>query len=708
MRPAVLLSVLWCTAAVATAGAPPKFLARRDYSGAGGFVVVADVNGDKMPDIISLQGNGNINTLLGNGNGTFRTGPATYSGWYSIISGAALDLNGDGLPDLIIDGGPTGFAVPSGMGACFGNSDGTFQPPVFYQAGGDVDLGTLAIGDFNSDGIPDVALAGNSGIWLFFGRGGGIFNPGVLIPVSNAATQSLGVIVADFNGDGKLDLAVGYYKFPRPTGFIVLFGNGNGTFHTPVFYSAPAYPRWMAVSDLNSDGHPDIVLNPYDSPGLLIYLNNGSGAFSAPTQAPLTCVDFAIADVNGDGIPDLVSDLGYVSLGLGNATFAPPVYYPIENAGSGYNVVPADLHKKGLTDVVFGTNAAVSVLLNEGKGIFEDGIWMSLPGSGNCGAAADFNGDGKPDLAVPTTQGITVLLGTGKASAPFTTGPSFTLSGAACPITGDLNGDGIPDLLLGANSLGGVGAYLGNGDGTFRLASVIPVSPGNLVLGDFNHDGKLDLADSSNQLALGNGDGTFQAPVTIYSPLPSPGYIGWIASGDLNNDGWTDLAYVSGLGGNSLYVLLNNQHGGFTLNTVPLTADLFSVMLADLNRDGNLDAVAQAEVTVSVYLGNGQGGFTAGQSTVAYPGPDPLPPQIGDVNGDGIPDLLLPADGSIGIALGKGDGTFLTNPFAVGVGQSPGQILLENLHGQSASAGKPDLVAPDSTGGVTVLINLTK
>jgi hypothetical protein len=77
------------------------------------------------------------------------------------------------------------------------------------------------------------------------------------------------------------------------------------------------------------------------------------------------------------------------------------------------------------------------------------------------------------------------------------------------------------------------------------------------------------------------------------------------------------------------------------------------------------------------------------------------------VNGDGIPDLLLPADGSVGIAVGKGDGTFLTR-FAVGVGPGEGQILLENLHGQSLKAGLPDLVEPDSSGGVTVLINLTK
>jgi hypothetical protein len=169
-----------------------------------------------------------------------------------------------------------------------------------------------------------------------------------------------------------------------------------------------------------------------------------------------------------------------------------------------------------------------------------------VTGSGNCGAAADFNGDGKPDLAVPTSNGVVILLGTGNASAPYTTGATIPLSSPGCPITGDVNGDGIPDLLEGAGSLSGVGVYLGNGDGTFHLASVIPVSPAtNMVLGYFNNDGDLGLATSSNQLALGNGDGTFQAPIAVVANPPAEGYA-WIAGGDLNNDCWTDIFAVEG------------------------------------------------------------------------------------------------------------------------------------------------------------------
>jgi hypothetical protein len=416
----------------------------------------------------------------------------------------------------------------------------------------------------------------------------------------------------------------------------------------------------------------------------------------------------AIGDVNGDGIPDLVSAGGYIALGNGNGTFQAPIYYPVQSAYSPGNVVLAKLSRDGLTDIVTDSDNAVSVLLSLGKGKYEDGNWTSVTGGAGCGAAADYNGDGKPDLAVNTANGITILLGTGNSSAPFTTGSTIALAGADCLITGDLNNDGIPDLLVPAN--GQAIAYLGNGDGTFTETSSTAIPTGGyLVLADFNNDGNLDFATSGNLLALGNGDGTFQTPAPFVPDPPAPGYLAGIASGDLNGDGYPDVVLTNEFQ-NYIYILINNRKGGFTQSSLqPPTGDPYEptqIALADLNGDGNLDAVTGTESGgIGVYLGNGAGGlaYLYGPSEALSAGPF----TIADVNGDGIPDLCVEGDGSVATLLGLGNGMFAT-PFYVGVGPAPGDVLLEDLHGQSPTAGIPDIVAPDGSGGVTVLINETK
>ena len=695
MKYSLSISFLFCGLLTAASIKQPTFLARRDYPSAGQYVTVGDVNGDGIPDIIAVSVQYRVSVMLGKGDVTFRS--AVNSTLWEFQYGAIIyDLNGDGKSDLILSGYPNeGGAI----GICCSNGDGTFQTPVVYKVE-DSNLGHAVVGDFNGDGIPDIAAPGGKGIWLFTGKGAGVFNPGVL--AASAPTGGIWLASADFHGDGKLDLAVGV----NPSGLYTVFGNGDGTFTAPTKISN-GNEAYIIAGDAIGNGRADIIV-----PSATVYVNNGVGVFTKKIDVAMSGVSewVAVGDVNGDGIPDLASSSGCVALRLGGGQFAPAVCNTVagaESATSGVILANLAKGKKGFDDLVAGVNSEVSVLLNKGNGSFVDGEWIPVAGSGNCAAAGDFNGDGHPDLAIPTTNGLVILLGTGEAADPYTTGVTIPLSGPGCPISGDVNNDGIVDLLEGADSLGGVGVYLGNGDGTFQLASVVPLGPStNMVLGDFNHDGKREVATTSNQLALGNGDGTFQSPVPILASLPTPGYMVWIAAGDINNDGWTDLVYVAEIDGQGLYVLLNDQNGGFTLNIIPDDLGGSAVMLGDLTGNGILDAVVTSEgAFAAIYQGNGKGGFTLGQSGISYPFVDQLPVQIGDVNGDGIPDLLLPADGSIGIALGKGDGSFV-NPFVVGAGPGLGQVLFETLHGQAP--GLPDLVAPDSSGGAVVLINATK
>src|ERR1017187_210023 len=258
--------------------------------------------------------------------------------------------------------------------------------------------------------------------------------------------------------------------------------------------------------------------------------------------------------------------------------------------------------------------------------------WTPLPSPGYCAAAAGFNGEGKPDVAVNTGQGVSILLGTGSASAPFAAGQSITLSNAGCLLAADLNGDHIPDLVVPQPDA--VDAYLNNGDGTFSLKSSTPGSTGAgaVTVADFNRDGKLDFATTANSLALGNGDGTFQTPVPLM-PNPPSNLFADIAAGDLNGDGWPDLVLSSGPENSTIgiYVLLNNQHGGFAQTIINTCPTLFApgcnpseIHLADVNGDGNLDLVVGQVLNggVVVYLsliGRRKGAVTVAQKDTQRP-----------------------------------------------------------------------------------------
>jgi hypothetical protein len=684
----------------------PAFAARRDYyTVLNNYLNIADTNGDGIPDIITTTDN-SATVLFGNGNGTFRQGPTTLVNM-SAFNGIAADMTGNGQTDLVYAGNIGGGGqAPAGIGVCLGSGNGTFQTAVFYQAGTDLQIDFPAVGDFNNDGILDAATVGESGVWIFLGTGGGVLAPGVLVPFSNPGNGQ--IYAGDFNGDGNLDIVVTFRTGVLTyTSTAVFLGNGNGTFQTPQIISKPS-PNFMAVGDINKDGYDDIVMTLMGNPNqVAIYYGKTTG-FSGPEYVDLPgAASITIADVNGDGNPDLINGGVDVAFGNGKGKFKPPIYYPVQG-GTGQPVA-ADLRNNGLMDIVTAGPNSVSVLLSKGKGKFEDAEWTTVTGGAGCGAGADFNGDGIPDIAVNNGDGIGVYLGTGKAARPFTLKSTIALTGAGCLLTGDLNGDGIPDLLVPAATTTATTAvaYLGNGDGTFTQSSVTSIpSGGYLALGDFNNDGKLDFATSGNLLAYGNGDGTFQTPVPyITSPPPTAFYN--IGAADLNNDGWTDIV-LTNLFDNYMYVLVNNQTGGFNQTVISLFS-ANQVVFADLNGDGNLDAVVGigGDGGVDVYLGDGKGGLTYswGAHDVLNIGG---PIMVADVNGDGIPDIGLMEGATLAIFLGNGDGTFTASENYFGGGPAPGFLLAQDQHGQPASAGLPDIVEPDGALGLVVLLNTSK
>jgi FG-GAP-like repeat len=603
----------------------------------------------------------------------------------------------------------TSLSGPIGLGICFGNGDGTFQTGTFYLGGSDTGLGYYNVsGDFNGDGILDFAFQTDSGVWVFLGKGGGVFNDGVLTPVTQSA-EHYKLAAVDLNGDGKLDLIVTVFQ-----GFAVLLGNGDGTFQPQVNTTVPDDGRAFALGDFNRDGKADVfVVTTFTSNGYL-YLGNGDGTFKLSRQVNIGSTEpetISAADINGDGYPDLVTSAGYVMFGNGKGYFSSPTFYPTETGDSNWDVLPTALRRKGLIDLVFTDfYPGTSILLNEGNGRFFEGLSVPISGGGAyCAVAGDFNGDGLPDLAVTVDQGLSILLGTGKVSAPYTQGQLITFSYSSCPVVGDLDKDGIQDLFVTTGDNQAVG-YLGNGDGTFtQAASTTALSSNGIpVLGDFNGDGKIDFALSSNLLAYGNGDGTFQTPAPYIPNVKGNNIVG-IAAGRLRGKELSDIVLTDFIS-NTVYVLLSTGKGFIesTFGTVTGCSSPINPVLADINQDGYKDLlIGCGGSEVPIYTNNGKGVFTYATSVNYGQVADAAFPLLADVNGDGIPDVVIQGNGDLGILAGEGSLTFEA-PLYVGSGTSPGHVIAVDADGQSPHSGKPDLITPDATGVINIFFNTTK
>jgi hypothetical protein len=327
-------------------------------------------------------------------------------------------------------------------------------------------------------------------------------------------------------------------------------------------------------------------------------------------------------------------------------------------------------------------------------------------------AVGDFNGDGFKDLAATnqTSNTVSILLGNGTGGFTATASSPATGGGATPIVVGDFNGDGKQDLAVVNFFVSTIAVLLGDGHGGFTATASSPATgPSSyaLAVGDFNGDGKLDLAVpsiASNNVTvlLGDGSGGFSAAAG--SPFATGNAPVSVAVGDFNGDGKQDLA-TANESVNTLSVLLGNGSGGFSAKTDYATgAYPRSVVVADLNGDGKQDlAVANHDAsTVSILLGNGSGGFSATATSPAT-GSHPYSLTTADFNGDGWPDLAtanFDAD-TVSLLLGDGTGGF-TAAASPATGTGPFSITTGDFNGD----GWPDLTTVNNTANtVSVLLS---
>lgn len=361
-----------------------------------------------------------------------------------------------------------------------------------------------------------------------------------------ASPEPIYVVTADFNHDGKMDLAVGTAGAgDSPNEVQILLGNGDGTFGPPTTYDANGAYVSLAVGDFNGDGNADLaVLQP--NPGFVsVLLGNGDGTFQTPVvyDAPAPPYALALGDFNGDGNLDIAVSLNdsatmqctCIGVLLGNGTGAFPEAWVITPLPTGAGPITTGHFGRSknldLAAVVATTlsSEAVEILLGNGDGTFTVGnSYPLLAQDTNSIIAADFRKNGKTDVAVPEGAGVAVFLGNGDDTLDEAV--VYDLAFAWGAAAADMNGDGIPDLIATTTGVnpGAVGIFYGNGDGTFKNVDLFPTGdfPNGIAVADFNGDRKVDVAtadrfSASTAILLNTGVVSFSpaSPVTFPTQL---------------------------------------------------------------------------------------------------------------------------------------------------------------------------------------------
>jgi hypothetical protein len=337
--------------------------------------------------------------------------------------------------------------------------------PVGSGPAGDV------IGDFNNDGIPDIAETDvfSGTVTILLGKGDGTFTKETIDTGGPAA-----MVVGDFNSDGLQDIA---YTNTQTYEFVVLLGKGDGTFTKEFTVSVDAYYNQGVMGDFNHDGNADVAFGGSNGQ-VLVFLGKGDGTFTGRNEIPIDTYTYigglTAGDFNGDGFADIAvsswDNTIRVLLSKGDGTF---IVGPTIGAGAGAMAI-ADFNGDGILDLAIGNvfEDTAGILIGNGNGTFKSQVKMATGSHPNYIAIGDFNGDGNADVITANAyaNSITTLMGWGNGT--FIRGPvPATGSGPYEIAVADFNGDGVADIATTNYNVNTMGILLG-GVTLTKLASV--------------------------------------------------------------------------------------------------------------------------------------------------------------------------------------------------------------------------------------------
>ena len=339
----------------------------------------------------------------------------------------------------------------------------------------------VAIADFNGDGILDMAISNDMSntVAIYLGNGNGTFQTPTQQDIYPTAADTYNILVGDVNNDGKLDLVTGNVTSQSIS---VLLGNGDGTFQPAINIPTGAEAQSIAMADLNGDGNLDVVVPNYGNAAVTVLLGNGDGTFQAPKNYAVQKwpLDVKIADFNGDGKLDIVAVNNY--------------------------------------------NNSVSILFGNGDGTFQAAVNYPTGDNPNAVGVADLNGDGYPDLVTSNgSNSITVLLNAGNGTFLNNTTYKSCLFPSYVVGLADMGNTGKLDVVVPNFSCFMLDVYYGNGNGSLqKVPAFLPVAAqvDGLGIADFNNDGRLDIValnEFANKLSI-------MTQSSVVPPMFSPAY----------------------------------------------------------------------------------------------------------------------------------------------------------------------------------------